>query len=188
MNSFYTRSELEEIGFGYVGEDVLISRNAAFYGVAMMSIGSHTRIDDFCVLSGRITIGKHVHLAVGCLLFAGDYGIELADYTGLSSRCAVYAANDDYSGQCMTNPTVPDRYRNVTGAPVVLQKHVVVGSGTTILPGVTIGEGSSVGSMSLVKRSLDSWGIYFGIPCRFYKERGKALLEQERQLSEEEME
>lgn len=185
MNSFYTEQELKELGFQSIGKEVLISRKASIYGAASMKIGNNVRVDDFCILSGKITIGNFVHIAAATMLFAGDEGIRLDDFCGISSRCAVYAASDDYSGMALTNPTVPDKYRNVTGGTVVLKKHSLIGSGCTILPNVTIGEGTSVGSMSLIGKSLDDWGVYVGIPCKKIKDREKRILELEQDFLKE---
>ena len=183
-NSFFSYKELEEIGFASFGENVLISKKASIYGANQISIGNNVRIDDFCVLSGKIQLGNYVHIAVYTAMFGGNGGIVMEDFSGLSARCAVYATSDDYSGDFMTNPTVDRQYLNIEDKQVVLKRHVVVGTGSTILPGVTIGEGTSVGSMSLVNKSLKSWGIYFGIPCKFYHERSKKLLDLEKQFLE----
>lgn len=183
--SFYTESELSKLGFKSYGKNVKISKKTSIYGADNISIGDNVRIDDFCVLSGNITMGNYIHIAVYCALFGGDEEIEMKDFTCLSSRCAVYSKSDDYSGESLTNPTIPEEYLNVISKRVILNKHVLVGSGTTILPGVEIGEGSSVGSMSLVNRSLDPWGIYAGVPCRFIKDRSKKILELEKRLLSE---
>ena len=55
MNSFYTKEELEKLGFKEIGDEVFISRNASIYGAANMSIGNHVRIDDFCILFNKRT-------------------------------------------------------------------------------------------------------------------------------------
>lgn len=182
INSFYTEDELRQLGFAKIGKDVSISRKASIYGANKIQIGNNVRIDDFCVLSGRITIGNYVHIAVYSALFGGDTGIEMKDFTCLSSRTAVYAVSDDYSGESLTNPTVPDKYKHIVAGKVTLEKHVLVGSGSTILPRVNIGEGSAIGSMSLVNKSVEPWGIYAGIPCKFIKERGKNLLDLEKEF------
>lgn len=181
-NSFYSEKELQKIGFRSLGKNVCISKKASIYSPHKISIGSNVRIDDFCVLSGNITLGNHIHIAVYCALFAGDSGITLKDFTTLSSRCVIYAKTDDYSGNALISPTVPDEYTNIFSAPVTLHKHVVIGTGTSIMPGVTIGEGTAVGSMSLVKHSIDAWGIYAGIPCKKIKDRSQKLLELEENL------
>lgn len=182
MNSFYTREELEQIGFCHLGENVLISKHASIYGADHISIGNNVRIDDFCILTGSIEIGNYVHISAYAALFAGEAGIVLKDFVGVSSRCVIYAITDDYSGNALTNPMIPDFYRNVIGAKVVMEKHSLLGTGCSVLPGVTIGEGTAVGSMSFVNRPLDAWGVYIGIPCHRLKDRSKKLLELEKQM------
>lgn len=185
-NSFYSEAELKEMGFKQIGQNVKISKKASIYGASNMILGNNVRIDDFCALSGKVELGDYIHIAVYSAIFGGDAGVKMNDFTCLSSRCVVYAISDDYSGESMTNPMVDMKYRNVISERVELGRHVLIGSGSTILPGVTIGEGTSVGSMSLVRTSLDAWGIYAGIPCRFLKERSKKLLELEQDFLQEE--
>ena len=98
----------------------------------------------------------------------------------------MYGVSDDYSGESLTNPMLPDKFRNVMEGAVTIKKHSIIGTGSTILPNVTIGEGCSVGSMSLVNKSIDAWGIYVGIPCKRIKERKKTLLELEKEFLKEE--
>lgn len=187
MNSFYSQKELREIGFKEIGEeDILISRKCSIYGAENISIGNHVRIDDFCILSGNISIGNHVHIAAYTSLFAGDIGIVFKDFTGISARGTIFAVSDDYSGEYLSNPTVPLEYRGLKEGTVVLEECALVGAGCTILPGVTIHEGTSVGSMSLVIKSLAPWGIYVGIPCKRIKERKKNLLLLKEELLEKE--
>ena len=121
--SFYSEEELQQMGFAHVGHDVMISRKASIYGASNIWIGNHVRVDDFCVLSGKITFGNYIHVAVTTTLFGGTAGITFEDYTGISSHCAVYAASDDYSGDFMTNPTVPEKFTNVIEEPVVIKKY-----------------------------------------------------------------
>lgn len=179
MDSFYNEKELVEIGFKLVGTNVLISRKCSIYGADNICIGNNVRIDDFCILSGKIIIGNYVHISAGTMLFAGKEGIIFEDFAGISSRCSVYAISDDYSGCAMTNAMVPDEYRNVYGGEVIFGKYSIIGSGCTVLPGVIIGQGVAVGSMSLVNKSLDDWGIYIGSPCKRIKDRNKKILEME---------
>lgn len=184
--SFYSEEELKEIGLKSYGKNVLISRNATIYGADKINIGDNVRIDDFCILSGNITLGSYIHIAAYCGLFGGEAGIIMEDFTTLSSRCAVYGVSDDYSGAALTNPMLPDKFRNVMEGAVTIKKHSIIGTGSSILPNVTIGEGCSVGSMSLVNKSIDAWGIYVGIPCKRIKERKKDLLELEKEFLKEE--
>lgn len=177
-----SREAIEQMGFAAVGENVQISDRASFYGTDRIALGSNVRIDDFCVISagsGGIKIGQHVHIAVySSLIGAGK--IELSDFCNISSRVSIYSSNDDYSGATMTNPTVPSDYTGVTHADVFLGKHVIVGSGSVILPGVMLEEGVAVGALSLVSKSCAAFGIYAGNPARRISERKRDLLELER--------
>lgn len=64
-SNFYTEQELSELGLKSFGKNVLISRKCSIYGADNVTIGSHVRIDDFCVLSGHITIGNYIHISAG---------------------------------------------------------------------------------------------------------------------------
>ncbi|MFA5160822.1 MAG: acyltransferase [Elusimicrobiales bacterium] len=182
--SFYGENELRAMGFKSLGTGVKLSRKASYYNTANISIGDYTRIDDFCVLSageGGIEIGRNVHIAVFCLLI-GQGAIRLGEFSNLSSRVAVYSNNDDYSGEYMTNPTVGSKYTNVLSAPVSIGRHVIVGCGVIILPGVTIGEGASIGALSLVLKNCEPFKIYVGVPAKYLKDRSRELLEVEKQF------
>ena len=177
MSSFYNQEELQAIGFSSLGDNVLISRKASIYGAEKMHIGNHVRIDDFAILSGQVTLGNYVHIAAGCKLYGGISGIEIKSFSGCSANCTIYAQIDDFSGEYMLHPTIPDIYRNVVNGAVVLESHAVVGAHSVVLPAVIVGEGVAVGAQSLVNKSLDAWGVYAGSPARFIKERSKELLQ-----------
>lgn len=182
MNSFYSQEELKIMGFCSLGTDVRISRHCSIYGANRISIGNHVRIDDFCILSGKIHLGNYIHIAAYNALYGGDAGIEIYDYVGVSSHTTVYAASDDYSGVAMTNPMIPDEFRNVKSAKVILNKHTIIGSHSVILPGCEVREGVAVGAISLITKDLEEWGIYAGIPCKRIKDRKRELLDLERQF------
>jgi galactoside O-acetyltransferase len=181
MMSFYSLDELEELGLAKFGNDVYISRKVSLFNPSHISIGSHVRIDDFCVLSagsGGIEIGNYVHIAVFSSLI-GKGEIALGDFCNLSSRVSIYSSNDDYSGEWLTNPTVPVDFTNVMHADVTLGKHVIVGAGAVILPGVYIEEGTAIGALSLVDKSCQAFKVYCGVPIRYIGERKKRIQELE---------
>ncbi len=188
MNSFYTETELKEIGLkllrvsGGGGKIPLISRKASIYGAEYISIGSNVRIDDFCILSGNITIGNNVHIAAYTALYGGNDGIVIEDYANLSSRVSVYSVNDDYSGETMTNPMIPEGYKNIESAAVHIGKHVIVGSTSIILPGIRLAEGSAFGSFSFINHDSEPWSVNAGIPFRKIKDRKRDLLKLEKQF------
>ena len=174
MSSFYSKEELKKIGFKSLGKEVYISKKTSIYGADKISIGSHVRIDDFCILSGNIEVGNYVHIGAYVALY-GKEGIKINDFCGCSARCTIYSATDDFSGEYMVSPMVPEELTNVTGGIVTLEKFVQLGANTVVMPNLTIGEGTSVGAMSFINKNLEKWGIYVGIPCRGIKDRKKNI-------------
>ncbi len=176
MDGFLTRDEIKRIGFREVGENVLISEKACFYRPKQISIGDNTRIDDFCIFIGNIKIGRYVHVAGYSSIHASEGSVQIDDFSTLSSRVCIYSVSDDYSGEYMTSPLFEKEYTNAVSSDIRIGKYVVVGTGSTILPGAIIPDGVAVGAMSLVKQSLEPWGIYAGIPVRKKKDRKQDLL------------
>lgn len=179
-----SRKKIEAMGFASVGVNPMLSDKASFYNCENIVIGDNVRIDDFCILSagvGGISIGNYVHVAAYSALIGGGK-IALADFSGLSSRVSVYSSNDDYSGSSMTNPTVPAEFTNVNHADVNIGRHVIVGSGSIILPGLTLEDGVAVGALSLITKNCKSFGVYVGNPARRVKERKHTLLDLEQRF------
>ena len=174
--SFYSEEELLEIGFKSVGQNVFISKKASFYSPEKITIGNNVRIDDFCILSGEIVIKNNIHIAAYCALYGGG-GIVMEDNSGLSPRCILLSATDDFSGEYLVGACVDDKYRHIIRGTIVLRKYAQIGSGTTILPKVEIGEGAAIGAMSLVNRNVPEWCICFGCPATRHREREKKLLQ-----------
>lgn len=170
--------------FAAVGEDVTVDPTARILGADRIRIGSHVRIDAFAVLSageGGIVIGDHVHIGAHAFM-AGAARIEIRDFAGISGRVHLYSSNDDYSGESLTGPTVPEALRGVRSAPVVVGRHVIVGAGSIVLPGVELGEGCAVGALSLVRRDVDPLTVVAGTPAKPVSRRSARMLDLEREL------
>ena len=175
---FYTKDQLTGIGFKSVGENVLISDKCSIYNPGNIEIGDNVRIDDFCILSageGGIKLGRYIHIACYASMI-GQGLIQLDDYSQVAARTSILSSTDDFSGEYLVGPTLPKSCTNVRHGKVHLMKYVVLGSSTVVLPGVTLGEGSATGALSLVSKDLEPYKIYAGSPIRFLKERSKNMI------------
>lgn len=186
--AFYNEEELQKLGFLKLGKNVKISKLASIYNFNEISVGDNSRIDDFCVLSGKIEIGRNVHIAVNCNLAAGEKGIVLKDFSGLAYGVNLFTQSDDYSGRTMTNPTIPDKFKKEKKRAILIGRHCIVGAGSYVFPGVKMATGTSVGAMSMVTHSTKEWTVYFGIPAKALKPREQKLLELEKEFLSEEFE
>ncbi len=175
QNSYYTPQELDALGLKSFGENVLISRYARFYNNKSIEIGNNVRIDDFCLLSGEIKLGSFIHISAYSALY-GRYGIEIDDYSGISPRCTIFSASDDFSGDFLIGPMINKEYTNITKGKVTISKYCQLGCNCIVMPAVKISEGVAIGAFSFVNKDLDPWKIYMGIPVKFFKERSKNML------------
>lgn len=180
--AYLSTAQLEKLGFRKLGKEVRISDKASIYNPELIELGDYTRIDDFCVVSGRVIFGKYNHITPMCLVAGGEPGIEFADFCTLAYGVKIFAQSDDYSGATLTNSLIPKKYKDEKFAKVQLERHVIVGAGATIMPGTTIKEGCSIGAMALVTKSTDPWGIYVGVPAVRVKERKRDLLALEKKF------
>ncbi len=179
-SGYYHSEELRAAGIGAAGENVRLHRNLNVYRLDNLFLGDNVVIDAYVSLiaSGPIRIGSNVHIGSYCHLSGGD-GIVMHDFSGLSQGVRLYSRSDDYSGHSLTNPTTPPGFKTLKRGTVTLERHVIIGANAVILPAVTIGEGSAVGALSLVDRSLPPWSIFAGTPVRKIKDRSRRLLDLE---------
>lgn len=173
---YLTAEQINKIGFKSIGKDVKISDRASIYNADQIQIGDYSRIDDFCVISGLITIGRNVHITPQCLVAGGKPGINIGDFVALAYGVKVFSQSDDYSGRTMTNSTIPKKFKNEAMLPVSINNYSIVGANSVILPGVTLNEGTAIGAMSLVLKSTEEWSIYVGSPAKRLKSRRRDLL------------
>ena len=184
--AFISQEELNRLGFKRIGKNVKISDKASIYNAESIEIGDNSRIDDFCLLSGRIYIGRNVHIAAFCNIAGGEPGIIFDDFSGLAYGCHIFSQSDDYSGASLTNPTIPKKYKKEIFKSVRIGRHSIVGTKSIVLPGANLAEGTAVGAMSMITKATQPWGIYFGVPARRIKDRNMNLLQLELQyLSEQ---
>lgn len=126
-----------------------------------------------------------MHIAPLCLVAGGEMGILMDDFSGLAYHVQIFSQSDDYTGRTLTNPTIPAKYKLEKKKAVCIGRHVIIGAGSMVFPGVNIAEGCAVGAMSLVNKSTEPWGVYLGNPARRVKSRKKDLLELENEFLRE---
>jgi acetyltransferase-like isoleucine patch superfamily enzyme len=131
-------------------------------------IGNNVRIDAFCILSAAqsgLHVGRNIHISAYTSILGGDR-VYIADFATISVRCSIFSSNDDYTGETMTNPTVPAELRGAISAPVHIDQHAILGTGTIVLPGVRIGESAAIGAGSLLKVDVPPFRIAAGVSAR----------------------
>ena len=182
----YTDTELEGLGFGALGKNVQVSRSCALYGMEHIHLGDQVRIDAFTTITASehhpVRLKGFNHIGVHCYLSGSGGGIVFERYAGLSSGVHLYSSSDDYSGEAMTNPTLPSAYTNSHCGLIHLEAFSIVGAQAVILPSCKVGEGAVLGAFALATQDLKAWTIYGGIPARRLKARAQKPLMLSKQL------
>lgn len=174
--------------FRSIGKDVQIWPEAKITCPENISIGNSVIIDSFAFIMGTgiTNIGDFVHIS-SFVSITGGGAFVMEDFSGMAAGVRVHTGDEDYTGGCLTNPTVPYPYRISERSFVHLEKHAIVGANTVILPGSVISEGVSIGANSFVgqNKTLEPWTIYVGCPARPLRKRPKEkILHLEEQLRE----
>jgi galactoside O-acetyltransferase len=182
--------QLRDIGVKFSGSanNIQISERAVFHNPENITIGDNVRIDDGVLLSansGEIILDNYIHIARNCQLYSGSK-IHLHDFSGLSSDIKLYGITDSYDGSGFTNPTCPLQYRNIQTGDIILNKHVVIGTSSILLPHCILADGVAIGAMSLLTakntKKISAWTIWAGNPLTFVTNRKSTCLELEARL------
>ena len=135
-----------------------IYEGARLIGRENIRFGDPVLIDDFVLVVARepVILGDYVHLACFSSITGGQE-VRLGDFVALSQGARILTGTDDFG-----NSTLDEAYRNTKRAPVSVGRFCVIGANAVVLPGVTIGEGATVGANTVVTRDLEPWGVYLG--------------------------
>lgn len=113
------------------------------------------------MLSSEVKIGKRVVVMPNCLMMSAG-GITIEDD-------AMIAANV----QLITNNHDPYDRPVLVCKPIHIGRGAWIGAGSTILPGVTVGEYAIVGAGSIVTRDVPPYAVVVGSPAKVVKELDK---------------
>ena len=163
-----------EYKFKKIGRNVTIGRNVYFRYPDLVELGDNVVIDDHCYFTTALVMGDFSHIGPHCSVIGGRRTkFHMHPFSGLSAGSRVVCGTDDYTQDGLLD-TVPVEFRvPVKISTIEIRKHAIVGTACVLHPGVVVGEGAVVGSMTLVTKNLDPWWIYLGIPARKYKQRRK---------------
>jgi len=151
--------------FNCIAPDVVLGKNvklSKFINLYGCSIGENTKIGAFVEIQKGVAVGKNCKISSHTFVCEG-----------------VTIEDDAFIGHGVTfiNDKVP---RSTTGGvlqteadwkvvPTVIKKGASIGSGATIMCGVTIGENAVVGAGSMVLRDVGPDTIVAGNPARLIR-------------------
>jgi maltose O-acetyltransferase len=112
-----------------------------------------------------IELGDDVGFNYGCYV-NGFGGLTIGDKSIFGPYTMIHTANHG-----MEDPDQPIQAQGWNKSPVTVGKECWIGMGTSILPGVTIGDGVVIGAGSVVAKDLPSYAVAVGNPCTAIRSR-----------------
>lgn len=132
-------------------------------GIDNIRFGHDIIIDDFTFIYATtpMSFGNFVHIASFSSIIGGAE-LLVEDFVAISHGARILTSTDDFKEWGFGNSTVPIKFRNITRKPIHIGRFCIIGSNSVVLPGVSIGEGTTVGANSVITRDLLPWGVYIG--------------------------
>jgi acetyltransferase-like isoleucine patch superfamily enzyme len=133
------------------------------YKLMFAELGSNVHIDfrTYFRFPRKISIGSNVTINRGCAFYTGYHAkearIAIMDNVAIGPEVAFLAAGHDTRSLAL-----PD-----TGAPIIVHKYAWICARSTILQGVTIGEGAIVAAGAVVADDVAPYTIVGGVPAAF---------------------
>jgi acetyltransferase-like isoleucine patch superfamily enzyme len=148
-----------------LGKDVKLSKFINLYGC---TIGDNTKIGAFVEVQKNAAVGKNCKISSHTFICEG-VTIEDDVFIGHS----VTFINDSYPRATAANGALQTE-ADWTVEPTLVKKGASIGSGSTILAKVTIGENAIIGAGSVVTKNVPRDAVVAGNPARVLRKiKGK---------------
>lgn len=156
VRALYYRGKL-----GGMEPNVFIDQNVFFAYPKSVFLSEFSYIDkNVIIMSKTARVGRRVHIAPHTFISGGG-DFEIEDYGGISPRCNIITSTEVMkNGARCSGPMVSAAQRNVYRGFVRIKRDAFIGANVTILPGVTVAEGSVAGAGITLSKDTDPWGIY----------------------------
>ena len=166
MSNFYTKKELNKLGFKKIGKNVEISKKCSFYNIKG-SLGKNIRIDDYSIFTGNILIGDFVHISQFVRIIAGNKNfIKIGNFTGIGAYVTITSVSEDFMKNSISNPQTK-KLRKTVNANIIIQENSKIGLRSTIIPStkagknIIIGKNSSLTFNTVIKKNISANSIIY---------------------------
>jgi len=160
---------------GSIGENSFIIPPFQSFNIKEMHVGNNTRISEFCwiqcmdtyageTFSPRLDIGDNVHIGrFSHIINCGN--MKIGNNVVIAERVYI---SDNLHGFEDINMPIMQQFLKQPG-PVIIEDEAWIGNGACILPNVTIGKHSIIGSNAVVTKNIPPYSVAAGVPAKVIK-------------------
>jgi virginiamycin A acetyltransferase len=136
-------------------------------------IGDHAVIDSFVKIkpaggSGNLVIGAHSVINPGVVIYTGN-GITFGSHVMIAANCVFSPTSHEFLSRdvvVMKQGFIPPSGLLGEGSGIVIEDDVWIGANSVVLEGAHVRRGVVISAGSIVKGTLDEYGIYTGSPLK----------------------
>jgi acetyltransferase-like isoleucine patch superfamily enzyme len=165
LRSIYWKTKLEGMGL-----DVFIDRGVSIRGANNITVGSNVYIDELTILraeEGYLEISNDVKIGA-CNIIMADVGISILQGSTTAAFCKIYSITHT-PGKGSRSTMVNSSKKYLEGGKIIVGVGALIGVDSILLPGVYIGNYSTVGANSVVKEDVSDYSVVAGNPARIVK-------------------
>jgi len=133
------------------------------------SIGSGTRVWQFCVILPEAQIGCDCNICAHVLIESDVViGSRVTIKSGVQLWDGTRIEDDVFIGPnaTFTNDRIPRSRKRRSLLVTRVQRHATIGANATVLPGLTIGKAAMVSAGAVVTRDVPDYALMIGNPAR----------------------
>lgn len=108
----------------------------------------------------NIEIGDNVGINARCWI-SGSGNLKIGNNVLIGPHVVIHTANHNFQ-----NTMKPISQQGHTLKAVCIEDDVWLGANSTVLPGVTIGEGCVIAAGAVVSKDTEPFGVYVGVPAK----------------------
>jgi len=127
------------------GKNVVVKNKCYFGDGSRLSVGDYSQLGQNARIAGKVSIGSYVMMGPDVVMMAVTH--DISD-----------------TSKPMIDPSHPSLEK-----PITIGNNVWIGTRVIILPGVTIGDNTVIGSGAVVTKSFSGNSIIGGVPAKFIK-------------------
>lgn len=148
---------------GRMDSNVFIDQGVFFAFPKGVELKEFSYIDkNVIIMSRSAKVGRRVHIAPRVFVSGGG-DFEIEDYACIATNSNIITSTEVLKdGARCSGPMVSADQRSVYRGKVHIKKDAFIGANVTLLPGVTIEQGSVAGAGVTIAKDTAPWGIYVG--------------------------
>jgi carbonic anhydrase/acetyltransferase-like protein (isoleucine patch superfamily) len=162
-SGMYWRALYYRRKLGLMEPNVFIDQNVFFAYPKSVELKEFSYIDKGVMIMSRTAkVGRRVHIAPRVFVSGGG-DFEIEDYACIATNSNIITSTEVLKeGARCSGPMVSSDQRKVLRGKVLIMKDAFIGANVTILPDVTVGQGSVAAAGVTLSKSTEPWGIYLG--------------------------